>query len=87
MKYKRGDEEKILREQNNGEDFTDSSLLDEFSIISVQQASDCFRMGKFIKQFRQICGSETPSNASVNSSKAEYSSIDSLSPSEDDTTD
>ena len=38
-------------------------------------------MGKFINQFRQICGSETPSNASVNPSNAEYS------PSEDDTAD
>ena len=62
-------------------------MLDEFLIISVQQASDCFRMGKFISQFRRICGPETQSNTSVNSSNAEYSSIDSLSPSEDDTAD
>ena len=83
-KYKRCNEEKILRLQNDGEDLTVSSILDEFPIISVQKASDCFRMGKFINQFRRICGPETQSNASANSSKAEYSSIDSLSPSEDD---
>ena len=86
IKYKRGNEEKILRLQNDGEDFTVSSMLDEFPIISVQQASDCFRMGKFINQFRRICGPETQSNASVNTSDAEYSSIDSLSPPEDDHT-
>ena len=48
IKYKRGNEEKILRLQNDGEDFTVSSILDGYPIISVQQASDCFRMGNFI---------------------------------------
>ena len=87
IKYKRGNGEKILRLQNDGEDFTVSSMLDEFPITSVQQASDCFRMGKFINQFRQICGPETQSNASVNTSNAEYSSIDSHSQCEDDVAD
>ena len=87
IKYKLGNEEKILRLQNDGEDFTVSSMLDEFPIISVQRASDCFRMGRFINQFRRICGPETQSNASVNPSHSEYSSINSLSPSEDDAAD
>ena len=87
IKYKRGNEEKILRIQNDGEDFTVRSTLDEFSIISNQQGLDCFRMGRFIKQFRRICGPETQSNASVNKSNDEYSSINSLNPSEDDTAD
>ena len=87
IKYKRGNEEKILRLQNDGEDFTVSSMLDEFPIISVQQASDCFRMGKFINQFTRICGPETQSNASFNTSNTEYSSITSLSAFEDDATD
>ena len=73
--------------KNDGEDFTVSSLLDGFPITSIQQASDCFRMGKFINQFRRICGPETQSNASVNTSNAEYSSINSLSPSEDNAAD
>ena len=68
IKYKRGNNEKILRLQNDDEDFTVSSMLDEFPIIAVKQASDCFRMGKFINQFRRICGPETQSNASVNTS-------------------
>ena len=87
IKYKRGNEEKILRLQNDGKDFTVSSMLDKFPIISVQQALNCFRMGKFINQFRRICRPETHSNASVNTSNAEYSSINSLSPSEDDEVD
>ena len=84
IKYKRGNKLKFLRLKNDGEDFTVSSRLDEFPIISVQQASDCFRLGKFINQFRRICGPEIQSNASVNTSNAKYSSINSLSPSEDD---
>ena len=44
-------------------------------------------MGRFINQFRLICGPETQSKASVNTSNTEYSSINSLSPSEDDTAD
>ena len=87
IKYKRCIEEKILRLQNDGGDFTVSSMLDEFPIIPVQQASDCFRMGKLINQFRRICGPETQSNASVNTSNTEYSSITSRSPFEDDATD
>ena len=92
IKYKRNNEKKTLRLQNDGEDFTVSSMLDEFPIISVQQASDCFRKGRFINQFRRICGPETQSNASVNLSHSEYSSLNSHSeysslnsPSEDDT--
>ena len=84
-KYKRGNEKKLLRLQNDGKDFTVSSMLDEFPIISIQQASDCFQMGKFINQFRRICGPETQSSASVNASDTDHSSINSLSPSEDDT--
>ena len=87
IKYKRGNEEKILRLQNDGEDFTVISMLDEFPIISIQQVPDCFRMGRFINQFRQICVPETQSNASMNPSNTEYSSNNSLSPSEDDTAD
>ena len=68
IKYKRSNEKKILRLQNDGGDFTVSSILDEFLIISTQQASDCFRMGRLINQFRRICGPETQSNASVNTS-------------------
>ena len=86
-KYTRGNGEKILRLQNDGEDFNVSNMLDEFPIISIQQASDCFRMGKFINQFRRICGPETQSNAFVNISNAENSSINSLSPTEDDVED
>ena len=47
IKYKRGNEEKILRLQNDGENFTVSSMLDDFPITSIQQASDCFRVSEW----------------------------------------
>ena len=87
IENKRGNEEKRLRLQYDGKDFTVSSMLDEFPINSIQQASDCFRMGRFINHFRRICEPETQSNTSVNTSKIEYISINSFSPSEDDTAD
>ena len=87
IKYTLGNEGKLLRLQNDGEDFTVSSMLDEFPITSIQQASDCFRMGRFINQFRRICGPETQSSVSTNASNTDYSSTNSLSPSEDDTAD
>ena len=59
IKYKRRNEKKILRLQNEGKDFTVSSMLDEFPITSIQQASDCFPMERFINQFRRLCGPET----------------------------
>ena len=86
-KYKCGNEEKILRLQNDGEDFTVSSILDELPITSIRHASDCFRMGRFFNQFRQICGPEAQSKLSINTSDTDYSSIDSLSSPADDTAD
>ena len=56
IRYKRGNEEKILRLQNDGEDFTVSSMLDEFPIISVQQASDCFRMENLSTNLEEYVG-------------------------------
>ena len=73
IRYKRGNEEKILRLQHDGEDFTVSSLLDEFPNNSIQQASDCFGMGRFIKQFRKICGPEAQSKLSDNTFDTDYS--------------
>ena len=87
IKYKRGHEKKIVRLQNDGEDFTVSSMLHKFLITSIQRVSDCFRMERFINQFRRICGPETQSSTSVNMSNTEYSSINSLSPSKNSAAD
>ena len=77
----------MLNLRSDGENFFLNSVLNEFPTISIQQASDCFRMGGFINQFRQVCGSETQSNVSANTSNTDYCSIDSLSSAKDDTAD
>ena len=87
MKYKRGNEEKTLRLQNDSKDFTVTSVLNEFPIVSFQQASDCFGKGGFINQFRQVCGFKAQSYVSVKTSNTGYSSIGSLSSAEVDTAD
>ena len=83
IKYTRSIEEKGLRLQNDGGDFALSSVLDEFLITSIQQASDCFRMVRFVNQFRRICGPETQFGVSANASNADYSSINYLRSAED----
>ena len=40
IKYKLGNEEKILRLQNDGENFTVSIMLNEFPITTIQKATD-----------------------------------------------
>ena len=87
LKYKRGNKEKTLRLQTDGDEFTVSKMLEEFPIISTQQASDCFRMRIIINQFRRICMPETQSSASVNASNTDYTSINSPRTSEDDAAD
>ena len=79
IKYKLGRKEKILRLQNDGEDFVVNSVLNEFPFASIQQVSDCFRMGQFTNQFRRICGPETSASVSANASNTDHSSINSLS--------
>ena len=83
IKYKRGNEGKKLRIQNDGVDFTVNSVLNEFPTNSVQQASDCFRIGRFINQFRRIRGTEAQSSVSANASNTDYNSINSLSSAKD----
>ena len=83
-KYKQGNEEKILRLQNDGEFFTVNTVLNEFPFNSVQRVSDCFRMGRFINQFRRICGPKTATSISANAYNKDFSSTNSLSSAEDD---
>ena len=51
IRCQQGTEEKNLRLQNDGETYTLNSTTNEFPILSVQSAADCFRMGKTINHF------------------------------------
>ena len=44
---------KVLRFHNDGENFTLNSLSNEFPKTTIQSATDCFRLGRTINQFRR----------------------------------
>ena len=74
---------KVLRLHIDGENFTLNSLSHEFP-TTIQSATDCFRLGRTINQFRRLCPPSTQSLSSVEDSEPTYSSINSLNTSEDD---
>ena len=79
-----GNDNKVLRLHNDGENFTLNSLSNEFPTTTIQSATDCFRLGRTINQFRRLCLPSTQSLNSVEASEPTYSSINSLNTSEED---
>ena len=75
---------KVLRLHNAGENFTLNSLSNEFPSTTKHSATDCFRVGKTINQFRRLCLPSTQSLSSAEGSDPTYSSIDSSNTNEDD---
>ena len=73
-----GNDEKILRLQNDGESYTLNSISNEFTILSAQSAADCFRMGKTNNLFRRLCYPLSYSPILRENSDPIYSSISSL---------
>ena len=73
-----GNDEKILRLQNDGESYTLKSISNEFPTLSAQSAANCFRMGKTINQFRPLCYPLSYSPILHDTSDPTYSSISSL---------
>ena len=69
---------------NVGKNFTLNSLSNEFPSTTIQSATDCFRLGRTINQFRRLCLPSTQCLNSVEASEPTYSSINSLNTSEDD---
>ena len=69
---------------NDGENFTLKSLSNKFPTTTIQSATDCFRLGRTINQFRRLCLPSTQSLSSVEESEPTYSSINSLNTHEDD---
>ena len=79
-----GKENKVLRLHNDGENFTINSLVDEFPSTTIQSATECFRLGRTINQFRRLCLPSMQSLSSEEYSEPTYSSINSLTTNEDD---
>ena len=79
-----GNDKKVLRFHNDVENFTLNSLSNEFPTTTIQSATNCFRLGKTIHQFRRLCLPSTQSLSSVENSELTHSSINSLNTNEDD---
>ena len=79
-----GNDKNVLRLHNDCDNFTLNSLSNEFSSTTIQSATDCFRLGKTINQFRRLFRTSTQSLSSVEGSDPTYSSIESLKTNEDD---
>ena len=69
---------------NDGENFTLISLSNEFLTTTIQSATDCFRLGRTINQFRRLCLPSTQSLRSLESSEPTHCSTNSLNTNEDD---
>ena len=69
---------------NDGKSFTINSLSNEFPSTTIQSATDCFRLGRTINQFRRLCQPSKQSLSSEEDSEPTYSSINSLSTNEGD---
>ena len=82
--FQQGNDNKVLRLHNDGENFTLNSLGNEFPIATIHFAIDCSRLGRTINQFRRLCLPSTQSLSSVEDSEPTYSSINSLNTNEDD---
>ena len=81
---KQGNDNKVIRLHNDGEHFTLNSLSHEFPTTTIQSATDCFRLGRTINQFRRLRLHSTQSLSSVEDTEPTYSSINSLNTNKDD---
>ena len=61
-----------------------NSLSNENPTTTIQSATDCFRLGKTINQFRSLCLPSMQSLSSVEDSEATYSPINSPNTNEND---
>ena len=68
---------------NDGENFTLNSLCNEISTTKVQSATDCFRLGRTISQFRRFCLPSTQSYSSVEDYEPIYSWVNSRNTNEE----
>ena len=80
----KANDNKVLRLHKDDENFTLNSLSNEFHSTTIQSATDCFRLGITINQFRRFCLPSTQSLSSVEGSDPTYSSNDSLNTNEND---
>ena len=74
-----GADNKFLRLHKDGDNLTLNSPNIKFPTTTIQSATDSFRLGRTINQFRRSCLPSTQSLSSVEESEPTYSSINSPS--------
>ena len=70
-----GNDNKVLRLHNDGENFTLINLSNEFPTTTIHSATRCFRLGKTINQFRRLCLPSMQPLSSLDDCEPIYSSI------------
>ena len=70
--------------RNDGKKFTMNSLITKIPTKTIQSATNCFRLGRTINQFRRLCLPSMQYLSSVEGSEPTYISINSLNTNEDD---
>ena len=78
-----GNDGKVLRLHNDGENFTLSSPSNEFPTTTIQSATDCFRLGRTINHILRLCLPSRQTFSSVEGSEPTYCPINSLNTKED----
>ena len=79
-----GNDNKVIRLHNDGENFTLNSLSNKFLTTTKHTSTNCFRLGRTINQFRRLCLPSTQSLSSVEDSELTYSSTNSLNTNEEE---
>ena len=82
--YQQGNDNKVLRLQNDGKNFTLNSLSNEFPTRTIQSATDCSRLVKTINQFRRLSLPSKQSLSLVEDYEPTYSSTNLLNTNEND---
>ena len=81
-----GNNNKVLRLHNDGENFLLNSLSNKFSSTAIQSAINCSRLGREINPFPRLCLPSTQSLSSREGFEPTYSSNKSLNTNKDDDT-
>ena len=72
-----GNTRKTLRLKNDGnEHHVEDYLEDNEVLATMQEMTDCFRLGKTINQYKQLCSSISPASSTSSLNEHDYSDIE-----------
>ena len=72
-----GNTRKNLRLKNNGNEHHFEDYLEDNEVLAtMQDMTDCFKLGKTINQYKQLCSSISPSSSTSSLNERDYSHIE-----------